>query len=286
MFTIMASASRVEELNGKVTSAPVLVLYPMHDKCQFATWNYFQQTLNTTARCIETGSDETWLVNRVYDVPLHGDVLCEELHADPVFRNGNFSIVSFSYGGMMARYVIEYCHFPYPVRNLVTFGAPLNGISSITSLGRKNMIGSFLDWVVDELIGFSIFDRIIQAADYWRDPTNYNSFITSSRFLAEANNEANFNATKKDIWMKLNKALFIKWEDDQTIIPSESSWWGQYDEDFNVVDRHETRLFEEDLLGLQHLEFFDKARYLTLPGDHMVFNYTQINDFVLPILRL
>lgn len=285
LSAIMTYAFKIDGDNNKVTSAPVLVLYPMHEECHFATWNYFEQTLNTTARCIETGDKGTWLVNKVYDINTNGEELCNKLHADDTFKNGNFSIVAFSYGGMMARYVIEYCHFPEPVRNLVTFGAPLNGISAISHYTREGFLGSVVDWIVDKFISWDLMDRVIQGADYWRNPTDYDSFLTNSRFLAEANNECHFNQTRKDMWLRLNNAMFIKWEDDQTIIPSESSWWGQYDEDLEVETRHQTRIWNEDLLGMRTLEMNSRVQYTTFPGDHMVFNYTQINDYVLPVLR-
>ncbi|CAI2374712.1 unnamed protein product [Moneuplotes crassus] len=270
----------------KVPSAPVLVLEPMQHACQFRIYNYIGQVLNTYSRCIEVATDEWWIINKPYDISRHGEDLCKQVQSDEVFKNGNFSIISFSDGGMLARYLIEYCHFDQPIRNVVTMGAPLNGVSAISHQKRSSLFGSILDWIVDKLIKYEFMDRFIIAADYWRDPRNVDGYLHYSRFLAEANNEVNFDEDRKDAWMHINHGLFVKWEDDTTIIPKESSHWAIYDQHFEVIDRHDTILFQQDLIGLQTLEKNEQTSYITLPGDHLKFNFTQINDLILPTLRM
>ena len=128
-------------------------------------------------------------------------------------------------------------------------------------------------------------DRIITAADYWRDPKNEEGYLHYSRFLAEANNEVNYSEERKAHWTHINHATFIMWEDDETIIPKESAHWAQYDEHFNIIDRHDTNLFQQSLIGIKTLEDENKADYKSFPGNHMQFNFTQINNDVLPTLR-
>jgi palmitoyl-protein thioesterase len=272
-------------LDAKIPAAPVLLLYPMHQECEWRVYNYLEQTLNTYVRCQEVATDETWLVNRVYDVKAHGETLCAQIEQDDNLKNGNFSIVSMSTGGILARYVIEYCPFKHPIRNVVTMGGPMNGVSAVQHEDRSTMVGGVVDWVVDRLIKYDFMDRVLEPADFWRDPTDYDSYLTYSRFLAEANNEVNPEAERKEAWQHLNNALFIKFSEDDTIIPNESSWWGQYDEHFNVQCRHETTVYEKDMIGIKSLEEEQKAHFIEWPGAHMQFNFTQINDHVLPILR-
>ena len=274
-----------EELK-KIPSAPILVLSPVHEKCEFRVYNYLGQVLNTYSRCIEVSTQETWLMNKLYEVMPHGEKLCQTVKEDEHFKSGNFSIFAMSTGGMMARYLIEYCDFELPIRNLVTLGAPLNGVSALEHLDRKTFFGSILDWTVDRLINYSFMDRVIVAADYWRDPHNLDGYMKHSRFLAEANNEVNFEESRKDSWVHLTKALFIQWSEDDTIIPRESAHWAQYDENFNLVERHDTDLFQKDLIGIKTLEENQQTEYLTWPGEHMTFNFTQINNDVLDTLRM
>lgn len=274
-----------EESENKVRAAPVLILYSNQAKCEWRTTNYFEQTLNTYAVCMEVATDETWLINSLYQVKPHGEKLCERVKADENLKNGNFSIVAFSHGGMLARYLIEYCNFPQPIRHLVTFGSPLNGVSAVSNMPRNGIFGGIVDFIVDKLIDFGFMDNIIMSADYWRNPHDHADYLANSRFLAEANNEVNYSDQRKRNWLSLTRALFIKWEQDTHIIPKESAWWAEYDVDMNLVQRHDTEIYKNDLIGLRTLEERGQTGFVSFPGDHMAFNYTQINDYVLPVLR-
>eukprot|EP00345_Euplotes_harpa_P004301 CAMPEP_0168323198 /NCGR_PEP_ID=MMETSP0213-20121227/3345_1 /TAXON_ID=151035 /ORGANISM="Euplotes harpa, Strain FSP1.4" /LENGTH=298 /DNA_ID=CAMNT_0008325237 /DNA_START=15 /DNA_END=911 /DNA_ORIENTATION=+ len=282
-FGISVSAS--ENSENKVKAAPVLVLYPLGDKCEFRTVNYLEQTLNTYVKCVEEATDESWIINDKYNVKSHGEQLCEQVKQDDNLKHGNFSIVSLSLGGMMARYIIEYCPLDMPIRNVVTLGAPLNGISAIASLPRDSWVGYYIDLIVDKLMSFKFTERLFQPSDYWKEPEDYDHYVETSRFLAEANNEVDFDVKKKTAWTSINKALFIKFADDSVILPKESAWWGEYDEDMTELDRHDSYVYQEDLVGIKTLEDSHKAQFVQWPGDHMAFNYTQINDWVLPVLR-
>lgn len=272
-------------MKAKVPAAPVLVLSPVHEECEFRVYNYLGQVLNTYSRCIEVATSETWLWNKLYEVRTHGDKLCQEVKADEHFKSGNFSIFAMSTGGMMARYLVEYCDFDLPIRNVVAVGAPLNGVSALQHSDRKTFIGGIMDWVVDKMINYDFMVRVIAGADYWRDPKHHENYLKHSRFLAEANNEVNFQEERKEAWINLNHAHFIKFKNDDTIIPAESAHWGQLDEDWNDVKRHDTEIFKEDLIGLFTLEQLQKTEYSTWPGDHLEFNFTQVNEDVLPTLR-
>ena len=289
-------AFKVNHEENKIISAPVLVVYPIAQQCEFRTYNYFEQILNTTSKCFEVGADSHWLIDRIFDVNVQGEKLCQKLYQDEAYKKGNFSIVAFSYGGMLGRYVLEYCDFEMPIRNFVTFGSPLNGVSALPHTmdpdeedKLSNPINDFivttLNSVLNWLVNFDFFDRILRSADFWRNPKNYSTFLKNSRFLAQANNEVNFDQTRKDKWMKLSNAMFIKFDHDTVIAPTESEWWGQYDEDYHVMTRQQTRLYKEDLLGLKAIEQQGKVNYLSLPGDHMQFNFTQVYDHVIPLLR-
>lgn len=272
-------------MQGKIAAAPVLILAPMHEECEWRVYNYFEQTLNTYTKCIEVSNTESMVLNSLYDIRTHGSALCQKVQDDEHFQHGNFSIVAFSTGGMMARYLIEYCNFDMPIRNVVTLGGPMNGVSSLPNTDRNSYIGGLIDWVVDKTIQYSFMERILSPADYWRDPNDMNKYLNTSRFLAEANNEVHYSEDRKEAWKHLNNALFIQWSEDQTVIPKESAHWGQYDENFEVVHRYETNLYRQDLIGIKFLEDNLKANYIEFPGDHMNFNFTQINQFVLPVLR-
>ena len=121
-------------------------------------------------------------------------------------------------------------------------------------------------------------------SNYWKVPNNYDNYLIKSSFLAEANNERSFSSDRKDRFLKLNKALFIKWENEQTIKPAESSWWGEYDANYGVIHRNETILFQKDLIGVKTLESQRRAKFISIPGVHMEYTFSQIDDIIIPFL--
>jgi palmitoyl-protein thioesterase len=152
------------------------------------------------------------------------------------------------------------------------------GVSALPKLPRDGWLGWLLCLVIDRVIYFQIAQFFLAPADYWRDPQNMEGFLKYSKFLAEANNEVNFNQTRKDKWLSLKKAIFVKWIDDTTIIPKESSWWGMYDSNFNIMSRFDTEVYQKDLMGIKTLEEDGRATFETLPGDHMHFSHDDINQ--------
>ena len=86
------------------------------------------------------------------------------------------------------------------------------GISFVPKFPKESWLGSPLAFIVNKIIYSSITQWFLAPADYWRDPQNPEGFKEYSRFLAEANNEINFNQTKKDQWLSLKSARFVKWK--------------------------------------------------------------------------
>ena len=121
-------------------------------------------------------------------------------------------------------------------------------------------------------------------ANYWRDPNNFNTYLYKSDFLAEANNERNYSEERRQKFFNLKRVMFIKWDDENTIKPSESSWWGEYDSNYNVIHRNNTILYQKDLIGIKTLENEGRAKFINIPGGHMHFTYEQIDNIIIPFL--
>lgn len=103
-------------------------------------------------------------------------------------------------------------------------------------------------------------------------------YLKHSKFLPDALNERNFNQQIKDNWLSLKFARFVKWENDNVIIPRESSWWGQYDENYEIVTRFQTEVYQKDLVGIKTLEEEGRADFVAIPGGHMHFSHQQLNE--------
>lgn len=84
--------------------------------------------------------------------------------------------------------------------------------------------------------------------------------------------------------MNLKYMKLIKWEDDSTIIPRDSSHFSYFDEFYNVIPLQEQELWEQDWIGLRHLHDHHKLELITIKGDHMDFTPTFVEDLVIPVL--
>jgi palmitoyl-protein thioesterase len=108
--------------------------------------------------------------------------------------------------------------------------------------------------------------------------------LDKSEFLAEANNERDYSDERKQKFLRLNRAMFIKWDSEQVIKPAESSWWGQYDINYNVLHRNSTDVYQKDLIGIRTLEEQGRAKFVSIPGGHMEFTFEQIDNIIIPFL--
>lgn len=128
------------------------------------------------------------------------------------------------------------------------------------------------------------FQKHYAPASYWKNPFNYEFYLKHSPWLAEANNEREYTEERRQRMLDLNKALFIKWDAETTISPPESSWWGDFDEHYNVRTRFETTVYQQDLIGIKTLEEEKRATFIHIPGKHMAYNFTQIDEIIIPFL--
>ena len=124
--------------------------------------------------------------------------MCDKLHNDEYYKDGNFSVIAISQGSVITKYLIEYCPFDNPIRNLVTMGGPNMGVSMAPHFPRESWSGYFLTLLINKVVYLDIAQWIIAPTDYWRDPTNIEGYLKNSHFLAEANNEINFDQARKD----------------------------------------------------------------------------------------
>ncbi|TPX38959.1 palmitoyl[protein] hydrolase [Synchytrium endobioticum] len=200
------------------------------------------------------------------------DEVCEKLAEDKELVDG-FNAIGFSQGGLFLRAYIERCNDP-PVYNIITFGTPHNGIGDVPSCGEKSVFtcqvarnllerGAYLSFVQQ---------RVVQA-QYYKDMTNYLTYLQASIFLADINNERDDKKrTYADNLTTLNKLIMVKFRNDTTLVPRESAWFGYYNEDLSkVLHMRELPIYKEDWIGLQKLDKLRKVVFVESEGDHMQF---------------
>ena len=195
--------------------------------------------------------------------------VCADLAKHPILSTAPaVDALGFSQGGQFLRGYIERCNFP-PVRSLVTFGSQHNGISEFQACGAT-------DWVchgAQGLLRSNTWSSFVQSrlvpAQYFRDPMQYEQYLDSSNFLADINNERVLkNKTYKENLEKLEQFVMYMFEDDETVIPKESGWFAEV-EDNKVTPLKERDIYKEDWIGLKALDKKGALKFLTTPGGHM-----------------
>lgn len=133
------------------------------------------------------------------------------------------------------------------------------------------------------MAGSNDFVQATCQAQYFRDPNNYEAYLTANHFLAPINNEVDEsrNATYAENLASLNKLVLVLFTKDTMVVPKESAWFGAAavetgDGDQAVLSLSETivpmrrqRLYVEDWIGLRRLDERGGIEFERCESGHM-----------------
>merc|ERR1711892_376346 len=171
-----------------------------------------------------------------------------------------------SQGGLLIRGLVQRC--PVPVKNLITFGAPHQGVYGVPSC--EIATGSYeLCVLVREILSAGAYEPWIQdlvaPAQYWNDPLNHTNYVQGSHYLGVVNNEKEEkNTDYKDRMVQLD-----------TFVPGQ---------EVEVLPLRESALYKEDFIGLKTLDEEDKLHFYSVPGHHVQFDYDWVAENIVPYL--
>lgn len=203
------------------------------------------------------------------NLTLHIDKVCEDLAAHPILSTAPaIDALGFSQGGQFLRAYVQRCNNP-PVRSLVTFGSQHNGISKFQACGSN-------DWIckgAENLLRFNTWSSFVQSrlvpAQYYRNPAELDKYLENSNFLADINNERILkNLTYKTNLKKLENFVMYLFSEDTTVVPKETGWFAEVEED-KVTGLRNRTLYTEDWLGLKELDEAGKLVFEKADGGHM-----------------
>lgn len=202
--------------------------------------------------------------------------VCDDLASHPILSTAPaIDALGFSQGGVFLRGYIERCNNP-PVRSLVTFGSPHNGIIDFAACGPT-------DWVCKGAMGLlktNTWSSYVQGhlvpAQYYRDTDPdtgkaSEDYLEYSNFLADVNNERILkNPAYGANLAKLENFVMYLFENDTTVVPKESAWFAEVNlTDVSVTPLKERAIYKEDWIGLKHLDKKGGLAFKTTPGGHM-----------------
>ncbi len=268
------------------TSLPVAILHGFYDTCKNP---YFPQLVNLIkynigdySICIETGGEGDSLANSFQE---QADKACEEINKNPKFSD-DFSILSISQGGLIARYIIQKCQMKGKVKNLVSFGGPMMGTSKVPFC-----LGGVVCFIVNSLVDYFVYGKSVQKgigpAGYFRTPAHIQNYINSESFLVQLNNEGkNADKESKKRFTDLNNLVLIGFENDKMISPKETAEFWVYDEHFNLIPMNETDVYKNDLFGLKTFAENPNKTLIVhyLKGEHIEFDFDDVLKWAIPYL--
>jgi len=137
-------------------------------------------------------------------------------------------------------------------------------------------------------------ENLVQA-QYFRDPTNLETYLSANHFLTSINNELPIsrNATYARNVASLNALVLVLFTEDQTVVPKESAWFGSEvvsgtDElqsfsesdqkvlstvaeraDKVTIPMREQPLYRDDWIGLRELDERNRVVFDVCEGEHM-----------------
>jgi palmitoyl-protein thioesterase len=123
---------------------------------------------------------------------------------------------------------------------------------------------------------FPARSTVVQA-QYFRDPRDLEKYLARNAFLPDVNNEKPVKNPKyKANLLRLERLVLIRFSEDTIVVPKDSAWFGSFREgtsveDDDVVPLRESKLYQEDWLGLRELDESGRLVMFDCPGQHMAF---------------
>ncbi|KAF8356989.1 hypothetical protein PRIPAC_91984 [Pristionchus pacificus] len=90
------------------------------------------------------------------------------------------------------------------------------------------------------------------------------------------------NLSYKTNLLALENLVLVMLDQDITVIPRESSWFGFYKEkDIDViVPYNESKLYTEDRIGLRTLDETGRLHFYTMKGRHMTYDWDVLKQLI------
>ena len=262
---------------------PVLIIHRLGYSCSgdYMTHliNKINSTLNAYAECIESGG---YVTDFVTSILTQSKKLCQSIQNNSHFQ-GNFSIVSFSQGGLIGRYIIEECEMKGTVRRYIAIGTPQRGVAKIP-LCFTGVVCYGLQKLSSFLIYSSFIQNHLGPAGYYVDVLDRDKYLKGSTFLPELNNELTVNEKYKERFSKLDKVVLMKFNSDTIIYPREGAWFEFIDQQGNLIPLNQSDFYVNDNIGLRRLMSENKVLFAESAGNHLMLTEEEENKYIIGCL--
>ncbi|KAF2904694.1 hypothetical protein ILUMI_01476 [Ignelater luminosus] len=220
----------------------------------------------------------THLDDFINSVKMHPDkqieIVCEMIKNDPLLANG-YNAIGWSQGSQFLRGLVQRCPEP-KMKTLITMSGQHQGVYGFPKCNPlKKPICNLLRRLINRLAYFGIIQETIVPATYWHNPLNHRAYVRRNTYLADINNERDINQTYIKNLQSLENFVMVKYENDTTVIPKESAWFGFYKKGqaTKIENLQESNLYISDRLGLKQMDKDGKLHFLSNDWDHDDFDW-------------
>jgi len=188
----------------------------------------------------------------------------------------------------MARYVVEECQLKgKKVRNLMTLGSPNMGMESIPFC-YKGFVCNILNHIAHRLSLWKSVQEFLPLAEILYVPSHMGEYKKKNKLIPVLNNQKNdfaFGDSLKESFTSINKAMFVKYDDDKFMYPKESAWFQQVDDTGRVVPLNESDYYVNDTFGLKTLVEEGRASFVTFAGGPAPPSEDDVTNIIIPFLK-
>jgi len=178
---------------------------------------------------------------------------------------------------LICRAFVERYNSP-KVYNLISWAGPHDGQYGVPDLNYYcsdydcNILDSLFSLLLDGGYVSKWLQEHVTFAAYWKDPFNYQDYLSSNIFLADINNEKsqkNSTYKKKNI-ESLNAYSLVYSTNDRIVIPNVSPWFNFFEngQDSKVFDFKHSDQYLKNFIGLRTLYDKKKLYFFSVPCGH------------------
>lgn len=267
-----------------ISSLPVAIIHGFYDSCDSEYFpslvNLIKYNLGDYVECLKTGEEGDSLS---LSIKQQAEKACQLINKNEQFDN-DFSILSISQGGLIARYIIQKCEMKGKVKKLVSFGGPMMGTSKVPFC-----LQGVICFLINSLVDYYVYGKKIQKkvgpAGYYRTAAHLEDYKNSESFLLQLNNEGNYNDEEgKKRFSELESLMLIGFKNDKMISPKESAEFCEYNENYELKKMNETDAYINDLFGLKTLDNKKAIHVQYLDGEHTEFDFDDVIKYAVPYL--
>eukprot|EP00959_Pyramimonas_sp_CCMP1952_P451921 9462043-Pyramimonas_sp.AAC.1 len=135
-----------------------------------------------------------------------------------------------SQGNLVLRGYVERHNDP-PVLNFISMHGVMLGVAGFPQCNLSSTMCQTLDQALGKMAYTSAVQHHIAQANYLRDPLRVPEYLKGNHFLTDLNNEGETrDHAYAQRFTQLNKLVLVKALGDTEVVPSESEWFGFYED--------------------------------------------------------